>query len=214
MNELISQIALWALPVLFAITLHEAAHGYVARYFGDNTAALAGRISLNPIRHIDPIGTIIVPIAIILLSSASGQLFIFGWAKPVPVNFNNLRDPKNNMRWVAAAGPFVNFLMAAGWAAITWAMLSTPHSQFTEALYLMALAGVQINIVLMVLNLLPIPPLDGSRIVVSLLPIRYAIPYMRLEPYGFFILLLLLVSGALGYLLFPFIRFFQQLLIG
>lgn len=215
MNE-IALIALWALPILFAITLHEAAHGYVARHFGDDTAARAGRITLNPLKHIDPVGTILVPLAFLLLSSAvAGQTFLFGWAKPVPVNFGNLRNPKVDMRWVAAAGPFVNLLMAVGWAMLAW--LTEPNlatNQFAQPLYLMALGGVQINIVLMVLNLFPLPPLDGSRIVFSILPLRYGVPYMRLEPYGFPILVLLLVTGVLGTILWPFIRFFSQLLLG
>ena len=213
MDSLISTLAIWALPVLLAITLHEAAHGYVARHFGDPTADLAGRISLNPLRHIDPVGTILVPAGILALSSlAGGGGILFGWAKPVPVNFGRLRNPKADMLWVAAAGPFVNLVMAVGWAILfTIAARSEPGAYSVPRLK-MADAGIQINAVLMVLNLLPIPPLDGGRIAVSLLPDRLAWQFARLEPFGFPILLVLLFTGILGEILWPLIVGFRFLL--
>lgn len=213
MDSLISTLAIWALPVLLAITLHEAAHGYVARHFGDPTADLAGRISLNPLRHIDPVGTILVPAGILALSSlAGGGGILFGWAKPVPVNFSRLRNPKADMLWVAAAGPFVNFVMAIGWAVLFRIAASAEPGAYTLPMLKMADAGIQINAVLMALNLLPIPPLDGGRIAVSLLPDRLAWQYARLEPYGFPILLVLLFTGVLGTLLWPLIAGFRYLL--
>lgn len=202
--NLVQTIAIYALPVIFAITLHEAAHGYVARYFGDTTAARMGRISLNPIRHIDLVGTIIVPLSILLLGKLLGGVnILFGWAKPVPVNFAALRNPKADMLWVALAGPAVNLLMALLWALALKAAIVAPQNVFSYPLALMADKGIEINIVLMVLNLLPIPPLDGGRIAVSLLPIRLAVPFARLEPYGFPILLALMVSNLLGVILMP-----------
>ncbi|KON79437.1 site-2 protease family protein [Azoarcus sp. PA01] len=213
MDSLISTIAIWALPVLLAITLHEAAHGYVARHFGDPTAHLAGRITLNPFKHIDPVGTILVPGAILTLSSLFGGAgVLFGWAKPVPVDFSRLRQPKADMLWVAAAGPFMNFMMAIGWAVLFKIAVSTPHSGYTIPMMKMADAGMQINAVLMLLNLLPIPPLDGGRIAVSLLPHRLAWKYSRIEPYGFPILLVLLFTGVLGQLLWPMMAAFRVLL--
>jgi Zn-dependent protease len=213
MDSLIPTLAVWALPVLLAITLHEAAHGYVARHFGDPTADLAGRITLNPLRHIDLVGTLLVPAGILALSSlAGGGGILFGWAKPVPVNFGRLRNPKADMLWVAAAGPFVNLLMAIGWAILfTIAARSEPGAH-TIPMLKMADAGIQINAVLMVLNLLPIPPLDGGRIAVSLLPNRLAWQYARLEPFGFPILLVLLFTGVLGEILWPMIVGFRYLL--
>lgn len=212
MQELISTLAIWSLPVLLAITLHEAAHGYVARHFGDNTAHLAGRISLNPLRHVDPVGTILVPLGIYLLSSAGGIPLLFGWAKPVPVAFARLARPKRDMMWVAAAGPGANFVMAFGWALVFKLVWTLPLFGYTEPLSEMARAGVQINLVLMVLNLLPIPPLDGGRIAVSLLPHELAVKFARLEPFGFPILLVLLVTGALGLLLWPGMELVKALL--
>jgi Zn-dependent protease len=202
MDSLIQTIAVYAIPVIFAITLHEAAHGYVARMFGDNTAAAAGRVTLNPVRHIDPIGTIVVPLAILLMSKLFGGAgLLFGWAKPVPVDFGRLRRPKRDMLWVAAAGPGSNLLQAIIWALSLRLMAG---GQVQESFFLeMAIAGVNINLVLMALNLLPLPPLDGGRIVFSLLPNRMAFQYSKLEPYGIPILLLLLVTGALGTLLRP-----------
>jgi Zn-dependent protease len=210
---LIQKIAVFALPVIFAITLHEAAHGYVARYFGDMTAAAAGRITVNPIKHIDPVGTILVPLLILVASKLlGGGALLFGWAKPVPVNFGNLRRPKQDMLWVAAAGPGMNFVMAVFWAL----MIQVGHalsSGFASApLMLMGAAGVFINVILMALNLIPLPPLDGGRIAVSLLPVRQAIQYSRIEPYGLFILLGLLFTGILGFVLWPLISVFVGLI--
>lgn len=213
MESLIATLAIWALPVLLAITLHEAAHGYVARHFGDPTADLAGRITLNPLKHIDPIGTLVVPAAILAASTLfAGGGILFGWAKPVPVDFGRLRKPKADMLWVAAAGPFVNLVMAVAWALLFKVALDLPESDYTTPMMKMADAGMQINTVLMVLNLLPIPPLDGGRIAVSLLPNRLAWQYARLEPYGFPILLILLFTGLLGTVLWPFIAGFRFLL--
>ena len=213
MDSLISTLAIWALPVLLAITLHEAAHGYVARHFGDPTADLAGRISLNPLRHIDPVGTILVPAGILALSSlAGGGGILFGWAKPVPVNFGRLRNPKADMLWVAAAGPFVNLVMAGGWAILFTIAARSEPGAYSIPMLKMADAGIQINAVLMVLNLLPIPPLDGGRIAVSLLPDRLAWQFARLEPFGFPILLVLLFTGILGEILWPLIVGFRYLL--
>jgi len=210
--SLIQKIAVFALPVIFAITLHEAAHGYVARYFGDMTAAAAGRITLNPLKHIDPIGTIVVPLVILVTAKLFGAgAILFGWAKPVPVNFAQLRRPKQDMLWVAAAGPGINFIMAVFWAL----MIQLSHalgSGFASApLMLMGAAGVFINVILMALNLIPLPPLDGGRIAVSLLPVKQAIQFSRLEPYGLFILLGLLFTGILGTILWPLISVFIAL---
>ncbi|MDR3056160.1 MAG: site-2 protease family protein [Zoogloeaceae bacterium] len=193
MNELIATIAVAALPMIFAITLHEAAHGYVARYFGDPTAAQAGRITLNPVAHIDLVGTILIPAFLLLIS---GGKFAFGYAKPVPVNFGRLRHPKQDMFWVAAAGPFSNLLMAAGWMFLLMHLPNPPVFPFGEAIMTMCFYGVLINLTLMLLNLLPIPPLDGGRIVVSLLPMKWAIPYARLERYGMLMIVALLFIPA------------------
>lgn len=205
-SDLIQTIAIWALPVIFAITLHEAAHGYVAKHFGDLTAYAQGRISFNPLRHIDMTGTIIVPLALLLVSKLfGGSGILFGWAKPVPVNFSSLRHPKRDMFWVAAAGPGANLLMAMFWALVLKFAVSVPESAFALPMGLMGKAGIQINVVLMVLNLLPIPPLDGGRIAVSLLPHRLSHRFSRIEPYGMFILLLLLFSGILGIIMWPLV---------
>jgi len=204
--NLVQTIAIYALPVIFAITLHEAAHGYVARHFGDMTAYRLGRISLNPLRHIDLVGTIAVPLVILVMSKLfGGGGILFGWAKPVPVNFHALRHPKRDMLWVAAAGPGANLLMACIWAALLKGTIYLPPHYFSAPLQFMAQAGIMINIVLMVLNLLPILPLDGGRMVASLLPEPAAISYMRLEPLGFPILLVLLFTNALGLILNPLI---------
>lgn len=212
MGDIIQGISVFALPVIFAITLHEAAHGYVARHFGDLTAYAQGRISLNPLRHIDPVGTIIVPLALYALFKLFGGAgILFGWAKPVPVNFGNLRHPKRDMLWVAAAGPAANFLMALGWGLMFKIALAFPDNYFALPLKMMAEAGVQINAVLMVLNLLPVPPLDGGRIAVSLLPHRLAYRFAMIEPYGLMILVLLLFSGALGAIIGPAIDFTVEL---
>jgi Zn-dependent protease len=190
--NLAQTIAIYALPVIFAITLHEAAHGYVARHFGDRTAFLLGRISLNPLRHIDPFGTIVLPLLTLGIMEAFGVGVPFGWAKPVPVNYNALRHPKRDMLWVAAAGPAANLAMAIGWALMLKVLLLLPPGAYSLPLAKMAEAGIGVNIVLMLLNLLPILPLDGGRIAVSLLPNRLALGYARLEPFGFPVLLLLI----------------------
>lgn len=200
MDNIVYLIAVNAIPLLLAITLHEAAHGYAARHFGDRTAEMLGRISLNPIRHIDPIGTLLIP----ALTLAIGGFF-FGWAKPVPVNFNNLRHPKRDMIWVAAAGPAANLVMAIGWAVL----LKVSDSSAVDAI---AKAGISWNVGLMVLNLLPILPLDGGRIVAGLLPGPLAYKYSRLEPYGLFIVLGLSAVGVLGIILFPLYRITYQAL--
>jgi Zn-dependent protease len=210
------QIVTTAVPVLLAITLHETAHGYVARHFGDPTAERAGRITLNPLRHIDPVGTILVPLGILLMSSLlNGHGLLFGWAKPVPVNFGRLRKPKADMLWVAAAGPGVNFLMALFWAALYGLVADSARTGGVFLYYLKAMAviGLKINGALMILNLLPIPPLDGGRIVVSLLPNRLAWQYSRIEPYGMPIILVLLLTGALGSILAPPMNLFHRALI-
>ncbi len=204
--NLVQVIAVYAIPVVLAITLHEAAHGYVAMRFGDLTAYAAGRVSLNPIRHIDPIGTIALPLALLAVAKLfGGPGILFGWAKPVPVNFANLRHPKRDMFWVAAAGPLSNLAMALVWAAALKAGLAMPEGVFSLPLALMGAAGVFVNVIIMVLNLLPLPPLDGGRILVSVLPHRLAEAVSRVEPYGFIILIVLLITGMLGYVLWPLI---------
>ena len=179
--SIVQKISAYALPILFAITVHEAAHGYVARYFGDMTAHYMNRISLNPIRHIDPFGTIIFPALTLMLGG-----ILFGWAKPVPVNFSNLNNPKKDMFWVALAGPAANFFMAIFWT-ILLARINLFPDDAELFMRVMCLAGIQINIVLMVLNLLPIPPLDGGRIAVSVLPYPWSSYIAGLERYGFYI---------------------------
>ncbi|MCC6916175.1 site-2 protease family protein [Nitrosomonas sp.] len=214
MDNIIQGIAIYALPVIFAITLHEAAHGYVARHFGDLTAEMAGRISLNPLRHIDPVGTILIPLMMFMTSKlVMGSGLLFGWAKPVPVNFGRLRQPKKDMLWVAAAGPGANLLMAFFWAAVIKLGMSMPDSVYIKPMVLMGIAGIEINVVLMVLNLLPLPPLDGGRIAVSLLPNSLAWKFAQIEPYGFVILLVLLVSGALNVVLWPLITITKQMIV-
>ncbi len=203
-ESLIQTIAIAALPVMFAITLHEAAHGYAARYFGDPTAWQMGRISLNPLRHIDLVGTIIIPVAILLFS---GGTFLFGYAKPVPVDFGRLRHPKQDMLWVAAAGPMANLFMAFCWAFMLKLAWLIPPNDFTLPLTEMSKIGIIVNCVLMVLNLLPLPPLDGGRIAVSLLPHRLSWKFAQLERWGFPILLVLLFTGILGDVMNPLVSF-------
>ena len=197
------------IPVLLAITVHEAAHGYAAKHFGDKTAYFLGRITLNPIKHIDPVGTVVIPGMLLLLSAP----FLFGWAKPVPVNFSNLNNPKKDMMWVALAGPASNLVMAIIWAIILGLFKSSGASY---ALFIIGMAqvGIMINLVLMLLNLLPIPPLDGGRIAVSLLPSPWSYKLASIERYGMFILIFLIVSGLLSAILLPLLRFFQGTLIG
>ena len=196
--------------MIFAITVHEAAHGYAARFFGDMTADRAGRITLNPIKHIDPVGTILLPAITLFLSIQGGVPFLFGWAKPVPVDFSRLRNPKRNMLWVAAAGPVSNFAMAFFWALVIKFSAFSPDI-YVEPLKLMGEIGININVVLMVLNLMPLPPLDGGRIAVSLLPNRLAYQYAQIERYGFIILLALLITGVLSFVMGPFIYFVKSL---
>jgi Zn-dependent protease len=192
-NNLIQTVLIYALPVLFAITIHEAAHGYVARYFGDDTAYMMGRVTLNPIKHIDPVGTILMPL---MLYFATSGAFLFGYAKPVPVNFGQLRRPKRDMIWVALAGPASNFIQAIFWAVLYVVLVGMGLSErfFLE----MAKAGVLVNLVMWAFNLFPVPPLDGGRILVGLLPHRQAYTVSRIEPYGFFIVLGLVLIGILG----------------
>jgi len=198
MENALQLIAVYAIPVLFAITVHEASHGYVARMFGDNTAYVLGRVTLNPVKHIDPIGTIAVPLGMVILTG-----FMFGWAKPVPVDWSSLRRPKRDMIWVAAAGPAVNLVMAILWAILfrVLQMAGVEERFFLQV----ANAGVQVNLVFMALNLLPIPPLDGGRIVAGLLPRNLSNAYSRIEPFGLFIIIGLLVTQTLNVVLQPFL---------
>lgn len=205
---IIQKFAAYSLPIIFAITVHEAAHGYAAKYFGDMTAFHLKRISLNPIRHIDPMGTIVLPALLFFLQAG----FIFGWAKPVPVNFSNLRNPKKDILWVALAGPGANLIMAIFWTIIYSNQLFFPDMA-QSFIGVMAIAGIQINIVLMVLNLLPLPPLDGGRVAVSLLPYPWSGKLAGLERYGFFILIFLLATGILGAILSPLIRVSQNVIL-
>jgi Zn-dependent protease len=207
-THLVQAIALYALPVLFAITLHEAAHGYVARHFGDMTAHAQGRISLNPIRHIDLVGTIVVPLVILVSSIAAGTGgFLFGWAKPVPVNYSALRKPRQHMAWVAAAGPAANLAMALFWAVVLKVAMALPEGALSMPLALMARAGIVVNLLFMFLNLLPILPLDGGRILASLLPNRAAWQFSKLEPWGLFVLIILILPplNVLGKILNPLV---------
>ena len=200
--SLIQKLAIFVLPMIFAITVHEAAHGWMAKRLGDKTAEMLGRVTLNPIKHIDPIGTILVPLGVYLFTG-----FMFGWAKPVPVNWNNLRQPKRDMGLVALAGPGANLVMAVIWATLVYVgAMSLQHFQWLGLpLLLMGVAGVLINAVLMALNLIPIPPLDGGRVVYSLLPAKQAQVYSRLEAYGLVIVLVLLATGVLGVILWPLV---------
>ncbi len=199
MNETIQTIAVYALPILFAITLHEAAHAYAARYFGDLTAYSQGRMSLNPAKHIDPIGTIAIPLVLALLNSP----FLFGYAKPVPVDFSRLRHPKKDMLWVALAGPVANLVMALGWMVLFFVLDAAGLDE--EYFFRMAKAGIVTNLVLFAFNMFPVPPLDGGRVMTSLLPNRYAFRFARLEPYGFFIVLALMMLNLLHFWMLPVI---------
>ena len=204
--NIIQKICAYALPIIFAITVHEAAHGYAARYFGDMTAHYLKRITLNPIKHIDPMGTILLPALTVMLGG-----ILFGWAKPVPVNFSNLRNPKKDMMWVALAGPASNLIMAIFWTIILVRINLFPE-QAELFLRVMCLAGIQINIILMVLNMLPLPPLDGGRVAVSLLPYPLSGYLAGLERYGLIILIFLLLSGVLGKILFPLVNISQSII--
>ncbi|MDI3258830.1 MAG: site-2 protease family protein [Sinobacteraceae bacterium] len=206
--SVVQKLAVWALPVLFAVTLHEVAHGWVARSLGDPTAARLGRLSLNPLNHVDPLGTLLIPG---LLLAFGG--FIFGWAKPVPVDWRNFKHPRRDMAVVAVAGPLSNLAMALGWGLVyKYATASGATAGLWYGLALMGKAGMVINVSLMVLNLLPLPPLDGGRVAVGLLPARAAYRYARIEPYGFLILLLLVATGALSAMLYwPYVLSFLGL---
>ena len=211
-QALIIKIIIAAIPILLAITVHEASHGYAAKHFGDLTAEKLGRISLNPFKHIDPIGTLLLPAITLIFGGV-----LFGWAKPVPVNFGNLRNPKKDMLWVAAAGPASNLVMAIGWSMllgyIKYALSKGNFSPAFPYLLQMCFIGVSINIVLMVLNLLPMPPLDGGRIAVSLLPNNLAFKLAQVEKYGFVILIILMFTGVLNMIIGPFIDFFQGIIL-
>ena len=192
-SNLIQTVTIYALPVLFAITLHEAAHGYVAKYFGDDTAWSLGRVTLNPFKHIDPIGTIAMPL---MLYFATSGAFLFGYAKPVPVNFGRLRNPKRDMVWVALAGPASNFVQALGWGIAFYLLQG---GDVTEPFFLkMCQAGILSNVVMFVFNLFPLPPLDGGRILVGLLPHKQAVLVSRIEPWGFFVVMALVLAGVVS----------------
>ena len=206
-DQFIQMISVGALPILFAITLHEAAHAYAAWYFGDDTAYRLGRTSFNPLHHIEPFGTILLPLLTLWLVNLP-----FGWAKPVPVDFGRLRHPKKDMLWVAIAGPASNLVMALVWGWLGGLAMAFPGSYFAEPLSQMAAIGVLINTILLVLNMLPLPPLDGGRVLVSLLPMPYAVKVARIEPYGIWILLFLAISGALDLVLSPLINGVRRLI--
>jgi Zn-dependent protease len=203
MNDILRTILVYAVPTVFAITLHEAAHGYVARMFGDTTAYMLGRVTLNPVKHIDVMGTIVIPL--VLLAVTRGA-FLFGWAKPVPVNFNNLRNPKRDMLWVAAAGPVSNVAQALLWAVLAKLLDGATEGGAAGYWAQVAVAGILINVVLAVLNLIPILPLDGGRVLASLLPKRASLAYQATERYGMIVLIVLIVSGVLGRVMYPLVN--------
>ena len=191
--NLIQTVLIYAIPVLFAITVHEAAHGYVARHFGDSTAYALGRVTLNPLKHIDPVGTILMPL---MLYFATSGAFLFGYAKPVPVQFGNLRNPKRDMVWVALAGPGANLIQAVIWGVLLYALVGT---DMTEPFFVkMCQGGMLVNVVMFAFNLFPLPPLDGGRILVGLLPHKQADLVSRIEPYGFFIVMALVLAGIVS----------------
>jgi len=205
----IQKITIWVLPVLLAVSLHEAAHAWMADKKGDPTSRLMGRLTFNPLKHIDPIGTILVPTLMIVFTG-----FAFGWAKPVPVDARNLKDPKKDMMWVAMAGPASNFIMAVLWAIFLNISVMFVDSRSTMSLFflLMPVAGITINVILGVLNLLPIPPLDGGRIMAGMLSPRASLQYSKIEPYGFFIIIAMMLTGLLSYIIFPVIAVFLMIL--
>lgn len=209
LSDTLQIILVAAPPAILAITLHEAAHGYAARYFGDPTAWQAGRISLNPLRHIDPIGTLLLPLMLALFKSP----ILFGWAKPVPVSIHRLRHPKRDMLWVAVAGPAVNLLMAVGWTALLKLDTLIPYNMLSQPLALMCQVGIIINLSLAMLNLFPLPPLDGGRIAVSLLPEPLASQFAQLERWGFFILIALLYLGALDVTVWPLVDALERFIL-
>lgn len=191
--NIIQTVAIYALPVLFAITVHEAAHGYVAKYFGDNTAWALGRVTLNPLKHIDPVGTIVMPLVLYIATSGT---FLFGYAKPVPVQFGRLRNPKRHMIWVALAGPVANLIQALIWGILFYLLRG---AGLTEPFFIkMCQAGLLVNVVMFVFNLFPLPPLDGGRILVGLLPYRQAMLVSRIEPWGFFVVMALILTGVIS----------------
>jgi Zn-dependent protease len=205
--NLVQKIAIWVVPVVLGITVHEVAHGWIASKLGDKTAMMMGRLTLNPLRHIDPMGTILIPAMLLLLNAG----FIFGYAKPVPITWQNLKQPKRDMALVAVAGPLANLLMAIGWALLIRVALLLGENG--TALAYMGVAGITINTILMILNLLPLPPLDGGRVMTGLLPGPWAYQFSRIEPYGFFILIGLLVTGVLGLILWPLISLVMSMLV-
>ncbi len=202
-HNILITVLVYAFPVIFAITLHEAAHGFVSRRYGDNTAWMLGRVTLNPVKHIDPIGTVVIPIVTLALSP-----FMFGWAKPVPVNFNNLKPQRPGMFWVAAAGPGSNLLQLVIWALVALVLARTidPKGLVGPFWLSVADAGIRVNIMFALLNLVPILPLDGGRMVTSVLPPRLANAYQGTERFGMIILLLLLFTGVIGWVLSPMLR--------
>lgn len=207
--NIVTKVMAWIIPILFAITVHEVAHGWVANKLGDSTAKMAGRLTLNPIKHIDLIGTIIIPTVLYFLGG-----FIFGWAKPVPVNYQQLRHPKRDMALVSIAGPLANLLMLMIWVIVVKVGLSLEetHTSIANVCLYMGKIGISINLILMVLNVLPIPPLDGSRVVASLLPDKMAEEYNKIEPFGFFILVILLASGLLTKIMLPIMSVFKNII--
>ncbi len=200
MDEIVRNITIYAIPLIFAITVHEAAHAYAAKYFGDNTSYMLGRVTLNPVKHIDPIWTILMPIVILILSSFT---FVFGGAKPVPINTLALRNPKRDMIWVSAAGPGANLVMLLGWFAIGTVAATFAPTEPIIFIVLVAKAGIFVNALLMVFNLFPLLPLDGGRILAGLLPKKLEYQFAKLEPYGMFILVALILTGGMGYFMRP-----------
>lgn len=198
-HNMMQLIAIWAIPVIFAVTVHEASHGFVAYYYGDKTAKMLGRLTLSPHKHIDPVGTIAIPTFLILV----GAPFLFGWAKPVPVTARNLKNPRRDMAIIALAGPVSNLIMALIWASLAKLASVIEVNWISTPLFLMGFAGIQINLILMLLNLLPLPPLDGSKVLNNFLRGKAAILYDQIEPYGFIILVILLATGILAKIINP-----------